>query len=289
MKTFEFTANEEETNRFIEELKKDPLLEGYDIDVFNANEFALYAKEQRNCSKCKGLASCKNTNQGYALKVEEPSFILAACKYKKEANRKEKENERIKTLFIPKSILEANLEAYDATTPNRKKIYEYIMKFLADQKEDTFTKGLYIYGNFATGKTFILGCIANELARNGKDSLIIYFPDLVVELKNSIGTERLEELINYLKSVDVLLLDDLGSENMTPWLRDEVLGPVLNYRLMEGKPLFISSNLDPATDDFIQHLSITKAPSETLKAMRIKSRLEGLVVPIELDNIQYKR
>ena len=100
-------------------------------------------------------------------------------------------------------------------------------------KNNEFVQGLYIYGAFSTGKTYILGCIANELARNNIKSLIIYFPDLVVELKSAIGTPRFEELLNHLKSVDVLLLDDLGSENMTPWLRDEILGPVLNYRLME--------------------------------------------------------
>ena len=150
-------------------------------------------------------------------------------------------------------------------------------------------KGLYIYGSFATGKTYILGCVANELARNNIESLVIYFPDLVVELKNALGTPRFEELFNYIKSVDVLLLDDFGSENMTNWLRDDVLGPVLNYRLMEEKPVFISSNIDPTTTDLLAHLSITKAKSDELKGMRIKSRLEGLVVPIELDNNRYKR
>ena len=103
------------------------------------------------------------------------------------------------------------------------------------------------------------------------------------------GTPRFEELFNYLKSVDVLLLDDLGSENMTNWLRDDVLGPVLNYRLMAEKPVFISSNIDPTTNDLLAHLSITKAKSDELKGMRIKSRLEGLVVPIELDNNRYRR
>ncbi|MDE6047364.1 MAG: ATP-binding protein, partial [Anaeroplasmataceae bacterium] len=262
MRKVNIEANEKEALAFVEELKKDPLLEGYDITTWNANDFALYAEEQRNCSKCKGLASCKNTNQGYMLKPEDNNFVLVPCKFKKEASKKETENQKIKTLFISKSILQADLKDFDASTPNRKKIYEYIIKFIHNLQNKTFTKGLYIYGNFATGKTFILGCIANELARNGIESLIIYFPDLVVELKNSIGSSRLEELINYLKSVDVLLLDDLGSENMTPWLRDEVLGPVLNYRLMEEKPVFISSNLNPKTDELIEHLSTSKASSD---------------------------
>lgn len=280
--------NEKEVNSFIEQLKKNPFLEGYDITSWNANDFSIFAEEHKNCAECKGLAACKNTNQGYALQYENSSFVLAPCKYKQEAKRQESENQKIKTLFIPKSILHADLKDLDASTPNRKKIYEYIVKFIQNMKKRTFIKGLYIYGAFATGKTFILGCIANELARNGIESLIIYFPDLVVELKNAIGTSRLEELINYLKSVDVLFLDDLGSENMTPWLRDEILGPVLNYRLMEEKPVFISSNLNPG-DELIEQLATSKSPADRLKAQRIVSRLNGLVQTIDLDNHSYKR
>ena len=96
---------------------------------------------------------------------------------------------------------------------------------------------------------------------------------------------RFDELLNHLKSVDVLLLDDLGSENMTPWLRDEILGPVLNYRLMEEKPVFVSSNM--SINDLKIHLNVEKG--NDLKAQRIISRLTGLVKQIELDNNSYKR
>lgn len=289
MKKINIESNDKEVIDFIEELKKDPFLCDYNINQFNANDFYMLREEHNNCIKCMGLHGCKNTNTGYFLRYDNPEFVLVPCKYKKEANRLLNENKKIKTLFISKSILNANLNDFYLNTPNRKKIYEYIIKFLTEYNSNNFMKGLYLYGSFATGKTFILGCIANELARKGIESLVIYFPDLVVELKNSIGNSRLEELINYLKSVEVLLLDDLGSENMTAWLRDEVIGPVLNYRLMEGKPVFISSNIDPTTSDLRNHFSITKMQSDELKGARIQSRLEGLVVPIELDNNAYKR
>ena len=289
MKKMNFEANQKEVLQFVEELQRDPLLEGYEINQSNANDFYILKEDKKNCASCNGLSQCKNMNEGYALFYEDSNFVLQPCRFKKEANRLLNENQKIKTLFISKSILSANLESFDITNPNRKKIYEHILKFLTQYQQNKFIKGLYLYGTFATGKTFILGCIANELARKGIESLIIYFPDLVVELKSSIGTSRLEELINYLKSVDVLFLDDLGSENMTPWLRDEILGPVLNYRLMEEKPIFISSNIDPTTEDLRLHFSLTKAPSDQLKGARIQSRLEGLVIPIELDNPQYKR
>ena len=211
MKKMNFEANQKEVLQFVEELQRDPLLEGYEINQSNANDFYILKEDKKNCASCNGLSQCKNMNEGYALFYEDSNFVLQPCRFKKEANRLLNENQKIKTLFISKSILSANLESFDITTPNRKKIYEHILKFLTQYQQNKFIKGLYLYGTFATGKTFILGCIANELARKGIESLIIYFPDLVVELKSSIGTSRLEELINYLKSVDVLFLDDLGS------------------------------------------------------------------------------
>ena len=132
-----------------------------------------------------------------------------------------------------------------------------------------------MYGSFAKGKTYALGCIANEFAKNGISSLLIYFPDLVVDLKNAMGTPRYPELINMLKSIDVLMLDDLGSEKMTEWVRDDVLGPIINYRLMEGKPLFISSNLKMV--EYQSTLILNKDSSDKVKAERIMSRINCLV------------
>lgn len=282
-------VNQKEANSYLDEIKKHPDLAGYDVNLHNVNEFALYLSEKSNCLKCKGLDSCQNSNIGYITVPEDNTFVVKTCKYKKQAIKKLKEGQLIKTLFVSKSILDADLANFDCNSENRRKIYEYLIKFINNTKNNEFTKGLYIYGNFSTGKTYILGCLANELARNKIESLVIYFPDLVVELKNALGTPRYEELMNYLKSVEVLMLDDLGSENMTPWLRDDVLGPVLNYRLMEQKPIFISSNINFDTDELSNHLAINKASSDKLKAERIKSRLQGLVIPIELDNNSYRR
>lgn len=280
-------ADKETVQKHIEQIKSNPLVSDYDVNLNNVNDFALYIEEFNHCKACKGLSVCKNTNIGFISKPEDGTFVMHPCKYKKEAEMKSKEHQLIKTLFVSKRILNATLDQFELTTPNRKKIFDYIVQFIQNMENNVFSKGLYIYGNFATGKTFILGCIANELAKHHISSLVIYFPDLVVELKNAIGTPRLEELMNYLKSVEVLLLDDLGSENMTPWLRDEVVGPVLNYRLMEEKPVFISSNMDPTTDQIELHYSMNH--QDNLKGARIRSRLEGLVIPIELENASYKR
>lgn len=288
MMKIKLDADFKETQNFIDQIKSNPLVSNYDVNLSNVNDFAIYIEEVNNCKKCKSLKNCLNANQGFCSKIENEAFVLAPCKYKKEAIQKSKKDNLIGTLFVSKHILNATFEEYELSTPNRIKIYDYVQNFIQSIKNHKFVKGLYLFGGFSTGKTFILGCIANELAQHHIQSLVIYFPDLVVELKNSISTpNRFEELMNYLKSVDVLMLDDLGSENMTPWLRDEVLGPVLNYRLMEEKPVFISSNIDP--EQLEEHLTVSKSAQESLKAARIRSRLEGLVQPIMLENASYKR
>lgn len=283
------TSNEDKALEFVKEIQANPMLSDIVVDLNNVNDCALYLEEKKNCYNCNGLNNCLNSNEGYASVIEDGIIVARPCKYKKQAMIKSKESQLIKTLFIPQRILNADLAYFDNTTENRGKILKYIVNFVNNIKNGVFEKGLYIYGGFSTGKTYILGCIANELARNNIKSLIIYFPDLVVELKSALGTPRFDELLNHLKSVDVLLLDDLGSENMTPWLRDEILGPVLNYRLMEEKPVFVSSNINPTGNDLKNHFAMSKASSDILKASRIQSRLEGLVKPIELDNYSYKR
>ena len=40
------------------------------------------------------------------------------------------------------------------------------------------------------------------------------------------------------------MLDDIRAEEVTPWVRDEVIGPLLHYRMVHELPTFFSSNFD---------------------------------------------
>ncbi len=260
----------------------------YEINVNNVNDFSLMLEEKSNCLNCCGLNSCNNNQKGYYTEYKDGQFSSVECKYKREYRIQNNKEALIKTLYLPAKILSADLADYHTNTESRKKIYSFITEFVQGFRNKSSNKGLYIYGTFSIGKTYTLACVANELARNDIECLLIYFPDLVVDLKNALGSPRFEQLINMLKSVDVLMLDDLGSENVTPWLRDEILGPVLNYRALEGKPLFVSSNINPS--DLKNHYAIDKAPQSALKAERVVSRLQALVNSISMDDTsKYKR
>lgn len=69
MKKMNFEANQKEVLQFVEELQRDPLLEGYEINQSNANDFYILKEDKKNCASCNGLSQCKNMNEGYALSL----------------------------------------------------------------------------------------------------------------------------------------------------------------------------------------------------------------------------
>ena len=85
---------------------------------------------------------------------------------------------------------------------------------------------------------------------------------------------------NYVKKVPLLLIDDLGAESVTPWARDEILCPLLQYRMDEKLPTFFTSNLNLETLE--NHLAITSKGDEIIKAGRIISRIKQLTEYQEL-------
>lgn len=289
MKKIELNTNVDvnEIKKFVSDIQKE--FKDYDINESNVIDFSLLLDSNNRCKKCKGIEFCENENPGYKLIYEDNSFKYAPCKYQIEKQRKNRNKSLIKTLYLPNKILEAKIEDYETNSESRKKVFQKINEFISATRNNEFSKGLLLWGSFSIGKTYTLACIANELARNNIESLLIYFPDLVTDLKNAMNDNlRYEALINMLKSIPVLMLDDFGSENMTPWIRDDILGPVINYRVLENKPLFISTNLKPS--EIKTHLAIDKSSEGNLKADRIISRLNSLMSVVDMnDSNRYNR
>lgn len=106
-------------------------------------------------------------------------------------------------------------------------------------------RGLLLLGQVGSGKTHLAAAAANQLLRRGKRVLFLVVPDFLDELRNSFGGEGAESqrLLDKAKRTEVLVLDDLGTHNMSDWTRS-VLFSVLNYRVNEGLTTIATSNLD---------------------------------------------
>lgn len=105
-------------------------------------------------------------------------------------------------------------------------------------------KSLYVYGNVGTGKTH-LAFAAAKVLMNKKTVLALSVPELLYRIKSTFSEKHNEsyDLVNKAKSVSVLVLDDLGSEKATEWVR-EILFVIINYRYSHKLMTLVTSNHD---------------------------------------------
>ncbi|MFT8949025.1 MAG: primosomal protein DnaI, partial [Liquorilactobacillus hordei] len=180
---------------------------------------------------------------------------------------------RVRTLNMPKAIRNAQLADFDIS--GREEIAQaasdFIDAYTANPRK--FIKGMYLQGSFGVGKTYLLGAIANGLAEEGFRSTMLHFPSFAVEVKSAIGSNNVMEKIDNIKKAPILMLDDIGADQLSSWLRDDVLGIILQYRMQEELPTFFSSNLS-LQDLLTQYLTVNnRGEAEPLKARRIMERI----------------
>ena len=239
--------------------------------------------ELNNCRKCKGLKNCPNTLRGHVFKAIKDgnnlnfSYVPCSKLIKEEDTYAYKKN--ITCFELPKEISEASFSKAFRDDKKRLPIFKYFKEFMDSYLKDKKGKGLYLSGSFGSGKTYLIAALFNELAKKGVSSALVYYPELLRSLKSSFGSDY-EEKFDFIKRVPLLLLDDIGAENTTSWSRDEVLGPILQYRMEEELPTFFTSNLK--IDELESVLSITNSGVEKIKAKRIVERIKQLTVSLEL-------
>ena len=196
--------------------------------------------------------------------------------------------ERQRQRYIQRLVKNASYDDYylneDTQTDTRTKAIQAAMDFTDNYQKDNFQPGLYLYGKFGVGKTYLLGAIANELAKSkGIATTMVHFPSFAVEMRNSIKQNNTGEKLDAIKRAPILMLDDIGAGAMTTWIRDDVLGVILEYRMQEELPTFFSSNFSM---DELQnnHLAINaQGDNEPLKAARIMERIKYLSREIEME------
>lgn len=105
-----------------------------------------------------------------------------------------------------------------------RKNIEDILKYVTGEYLPSFRNSntnLLFYGNSGTGKTFLSWCIAKELLDKG--FLVVYktADDLLRSLKD-IKFNNDTDLENLLINCDLLIIDDLGSEQITDFSSSEL-------------------------------------------------------------------
>lgn len=199
------------------------------------------------------------------------------------ARQKQEEiKSRVKAMDMPKDIQSASFENFERTDGRgyaSLEALDFVEQYSADPK--SFHKGLYLVGSFGIGKTYLLGATAKELAVKGFTTTLVHFPTFAVEMKQAIGKDQVAEKLDAVKKSPILMIDDIGADAMSSWIRDEVFGVILQYRMQEQLPTFFSSNF--TMNELEQHLTVTqRGDEEPLKAKRIMERIRYLTKEIEM-------
>lgn len=161
----------------------------------------------------------------------------------------------------------------DIPQENMKMVYDICKKYA-----DTFDPGsmsMLFTGNPGVGKTYLSACIAREVAAKGYS---VCYETATAALgtfeteKFSRDPEEAEQAsrrTGRMLSCDLMILDDLGTEMVTP-MSVSALYTLINDRLIHHRPTIISTNLAP------EDLEGKYSP-------QIASRINGEFTPVEFD------
>lgn len=231
------------------------------------------------CEKCDGLRETMVTFLGKEKKVR------CICKCQKEAldaeeeARKNEEKlrriERLrKTGFQDGQLTNWTFYNDDGSHPEvMKAARNYVDHFKEFRKNG---KGLLLYGNVGTGKTYVAASIANALVDKGIPVLMTNFARIANKLQESF--EGRQAYLDNLDRFDLLVIDDLATERRTEYMA-EIVFNVVDARYRSGLPMIITTNLG---------LEAIKTPPN-MADNRIYDRILEKCFPIEVKGKSHRR
>ena len=124
-------------------------------------------------------------------------------------------------------------------------VIEHVRDFIrnVDERLDSGA-GLWFHGDVGTGKTSLAMVVLRAAIDAGRSVAIYSVPGLLAELRNTFDRDSGDsylELFRRLCAVDVLLLDDLGSEKASDWVLEQLYS-VINERWQNQTAVIVTSN-----------------------------------------------
>ena len=231
------------------------------------------------CGVCKTAKQCRVTILG------EERTPMCLCKCGVEQREREKEKE--KRIAFEKRVAElrkagfADGEMQRWTFANDDgesgQVMSVARKYVENfEKMRSDGKGLLLFGDVGSGKTFAAACIANALIEKGVPCMMTNFARIANTVQGMFDGRQ--EYYDSFNDFPLLVIDDLSAERKTEYMQ-EIVFNVIDSRYRAGLPLIITSNLTAEE---------LKNPAD-VAYRRIFSRVLEMCIPLEVKGIDRRR
>lgn len=241
------------------------------------------------CENCRGLFNCGQGKVGEMLTLKYDGEVYNEVTYCPFYLNKLKKDRHVKGFVrsdIPEALYDLNLKNIELLDDNIKKLSIKCSAIL----NKTNKRGLYIYGDLGVGKTYMCIALANSLVLSGEKVAFLKTNFFVNEMRNLIVSnyEEYERVLNDIKKVNYLFLDDIGSESVSMYSRDDLLFNILDYRMEHKLTTIFTSNL--SKDSLLKHYTYDKNDNSSLnRARRLHERIDILSEDFVLDGANKRR
>lgn len=219
--------------------------------IYNRLDIDTHDIEETTCEDC-GEKAYKHTitykNGRISERLEKP----CACDLKRKAMQ-ELQAKRLREYDTYSVMIDdyknKMVRDYKPQNETQVRAREKVVEFLTHAKVAIEKgQGMVLSGTFGTGKTHLASAIRNALSKEGYKVLFITLPDYLEKIKKGYGKNGATDM-RYIqesyktqelaKSADLLVLDDVGANNMTAWAKEELF-KLVNART--GKSTIVTSN-----------------------------------------------
>src|SRR6266568_3261170 len=214
-------------------------------DFFSSGQFRLYPEREADERKQKTFTPnniCPACGGAGRLRIGvpygDPSFgksVLCSCVEERQRSLRQQQRRQAANLD---AFHDSTFKTFRTHLPGVQKAFQASLEFAANPQG-----WLLLLGPSGCGKTHLATAIANQHLDAGAVVFYTTIPDLLDALRAAlISSERYTQLFTWVREVELLVLDDLGAQQPSPWSNEKLL-QLLDYRAALALPTIITTDV----------------------------------------------
>jgi|GEM_PF-1545570 len=255
-------------NEAIAWMNENPKLRPVDVNLLRDGQLLdIYSamRLERDCNFCLDPSKCKHSHARLTVvKTEESGFVgyevrAVVCERESDQKTEMAADDAFKVSEIPLNWRDRTFENFHAECRALRSAKGLAQSLLLSGRS------LVLGGDMGSGKTHLSIAAGLEFLKAGKNVLYASVPRMLTNIHAEVMSNTVSETMERAIGVDLLILDDMGTQRMTDF-RDENLYTIVNERYSHERQLIMSTNAVGETD-------IQKAISDGGVGARVYSRL----------------